>query len=573
MRELRPALILSFALLGASHAAVCLAQDPPPEPEWSVELGLEGEKSSAEKISDLNRQIMALKARGQQTPMLGDLYNDLGVLHARAEDWPQARDAFIHAVQAKPYDPDFHRNLGLVFQRLEDYDLAIAQFGSYIDIGGGMALDGYRLLAQAQLMVEDVGGARATYRRGLQAVGRAPGPEACRLALALARLEREHGESADAREVLESWLPLARAWRQRADAEGRTDGVQEAEAIEQHLVALYVHDGQLLEEAGLVSDAVELYRKAYDIAPQRDDLLPRIVGAHVAAGDVFQARVVARLARENHPERVSTWLAVARLHEAADELSHALDALKRAYELSPEAPGLRLRIGILHLRLGQSAEGRRYLVEIIEAADTPTEVVYNYAVSLLRDQMFAAAVPPLQRVTRETPQFAGGWLALAQAYRAREQYARAVEAYQRALELQPDARTAYNLGVTAGQAKQWDTALAAYDRTLELDPAHREAAYNRAVALMQAGRLAAADAAFAAYLELDPEHYRANLNRGVTLYRLGRHADAIAAYSLTLEIQETAEVWDNMGLAYQQLGDKQKADQCFKEAKKLRGES
>jgi tetratricopeptide (TPR) repeat protein len=570
MRRAQTLIIAVILLASVGTPAPGYAQQQPASSDWTVELDIAPELSPGERIAELNRRIVAMQARGERGPLLGDLYNDLGVLHAQQQEWPQARDAFIRAVQAKSYDPDFHRNLALVFMRLEDYELAIATLNDYRERGGGQAQDAYRLIAQAEQRLGELDAARATLQQGLQALGRAPAAEACRLALMLAGLAGEQGDSAAAREVLESWQPVALAWRERAAAEGTTEGVREAEQIESNLLSLYIQDGQLLEEAGLAAEAVELYRKAMEMAPDRDELLPRLVSSHLAAGDPMQARVTARLARQNQPDRPGTWIASARIHEAAGELAPALAAYEKAYELAPQTPGLALKVGSLHLQLGQGVEGRRFLSAVIDAPDTPTEVVYNFAVSLMREQMFAAATAPLQRVTREAPTFAGGWLALAQTYRARQLFSRAVPAYEEALRLQPDARTAYNLGVTAGQIEMWDKAVAAYDQTLTLDPDHREAAYNRAVALMRAGRLEEADLAFAAYRERDPEHYRAHLNHGVTLYRLGRYEDAVDVYSRTLDIEVTAEVWDNLGLAYEGLGDKQRAERCYREAKKLR---
>lgn len=568
------ALIVGMALLASGFFLDAgRAQQQPDSSNWSVELDIAPELSPAERIAELNRRIVAMQARGERGPLLGDLYNELGVLHAQQEEWPQARDAFIRAVQVKPYDHDFHRNLALVFLRLEDYELAIAALNDYRERGGGQALDAFRLIAQAQQRIGEIEAARSTLREGLQALGRSPSAEVCRLALMLAGVEDERGDGAAAREVLESWQPVALAWRAKAEAEGITEGVQEAERIESNLLSMYIQDGQLLEEAGLAVEAVELYSKALEMAPDRDELLPRLVSSYLAAGDHMQARVTARLARQNHPDRPGVWIATARIHESVGELAQALTAYEKAYELAPQTPGLALKVGSLHLQLGQGAEGRRFLSAIIDAPDTPTEVVYNFAVSLMREQMFSAATAPLQRVTREAPTFAGGWLALAQAYRGRQLFSRAVPAYEEALRLQPDPRTAYNLGVTAGQAEMWGRAIAAYDQALALAPDHREAAYNRAVALMRAGRLEEADVAFTAYRELDPEHYRAHLNHGVTLYRLGRYEDAVDVYSRTLEIEETAEVWDNLGLAYEGLGDKQRAQKCYQEAKKLRGES
>jgi len=563
--------VLFVGSIGAGFAPLAFGQTGSTGQDWTVELDIKDTQSPAERISALNQQIVTLQARDPRTPQLGDMYNDLGVAYAQQEQWDQARDAFIRAVQVKPYDPDFHRNLALVFLRLDDHELAIAELKSYRELGGGQALDAYRLLGQAHLKIGDVSAARAAYRDGLQAIGRSPSAEACRLALALASLEQQNGAERAARDVLETWLPVARAWQEKAAAEGAQGGLQEARLIQTNMITFYVQDALLLEEAGEAATAVDLYRKAHELAPERDDLLPRMVSAYLAAGDPFQAKVAARMARQDFPERPGPWLATARIHEAENEPQQAAEAYKRAYELAPETPGLALKLGSLYLQIGQAAEGRKYLAKIIEAADTPVEIVYNYAVSLIREQRFAAAIPPLQRVTRESPEFAGGWVALAQTYRARQQYSRAMEAYAEALKLQPDARTAYNLGVTAGQAKDWNAAITAYDQALALDPQHREAAYNRGVAMMQAGRLADADTAFMALRQQDPGHVRAHLNHGVTLYRLGRYDAAIKAYNEALEIEETAEVWDNLGLAYDGLGNKERAQQCYKEAKKLRG--
>ena len=573
----RPTSVIGLLAL-ATLCWVCVAPGQTPEPrqtaqEWSVSLDVEGEKTPAEKITDLNQKIMKKLGAGEQGPLLGDLYNDLGVVHAQLEEWAPARDAFIHAVQVKPYDPDFHRNLGMVFLHLEQYDLAISELEAYRDTGGPRALDAYRRLGLAHARLGDVAGARAAYGAGLEAFGREPNAETCRLGMVLAGLEQEQGDSEAARKVLESWQPVALAWRETAAAEDNMDGVVEAETIETNLLSIYLEDGQILEESGLMAEAVDLYERAYELAPDRDELLPRIVGAYLASGDVFTARVTARMARQDHPDKAGAWLATARVHEADQDLEKAVVAYKRAYDIAPETPGLRLKVGNLFMKLGRGSEGRPYLVEAIKAPGTPTEVVYNYAVSLMREKKFSAATAPLKRVTQEAPEFAGGWQALAQCYRARKQYSSAVDAYRRALELQPSPKTAYNLGVTAGRGKMWDQAIAAYDQALTLDPGYDEAAYNRAVALMSAGRLAEADTAFATYRERDPEHYRANLNHGVTLYKLQRYDDAIEVYNITLELKETAEAWDNMGLCYQAQGNKTKAQKCFKEAKKLRGGS
>ncbi len=132
--------------------------------------------------------------------------------------------------------------------------------------------------------------------------GATPSAEVCRLALGLAGLENEHGNSQAVRQVLETWQPVARAWRDQAAAEGTDEGVAAAEAIEANLLAQFIEDGQLLEDSGLALEAAELYAKAYELAPDRHEILPRLVGAYLAAGETMKARVTARLARDDHPD-------------------------------------------------------------------------------------------------------------------------------------------------------------------------------------------------------------------------------------------------------------------------------
>ena len=45
-------------------------------------------------------------------------------------------------------------------------------------------------------------------------------------------------------------------------------------------------------------------------------LLPRIVGAHLAAGNTFDAKVAARMARQDYPDKAGAWLASAKVQEA-----------------------------------------------------------------------------------------------------------------------------------------------------------------------------------------------------------------------------------------------------------------
>ncbi len=559
----RAVLILPAVVLWAGLAAVAQTD----RPAGTVDSGLAPELSLDEKIAQLNAKILA-------NPKVAENYNDLGVLYTEKADWALARDAFIRAVQAQPHLADYHRNLGLVFLRLEDYELAAAEFGTYKDLGMTGDRDGWRLVGRARELAGDPDGAVAAYDEGLEALGRQPVPEVMRLAAAKARVLQEAGKEEDLRALLEAYQPVGREWRAKAAAADppEVEGVLEAEAIEHNLVVMYLENGKILEDSGLPTEAAELYARVYEMAPDRDDLLPRLVDAHLEAGDLVAAKATADLARQKRPDSAGTWIATGKIAERSNELEDAVAAYRKAYEIDPTTPGLDTVIGNLYMKLGRSAEGREFLAPRIDDPNTPPEVVYNYAVSLMQEKKYQAALPSLRRVVRERPDFAPGWAALGQALRGTDQFAAAIEPYQKALELAPDPRVAYNLGVVASRADRQDVAIGAYEQAVALDAGFVEAWYNYGLVLMKAERHEEALVALDAAQKLEPASYRIFLNQGVALYKLKRYQDAIEKYNRALEQKETAEAYDNMGLAYQALGDKTRAQTLFKEAKLLRGE-
>jgi superkiller protein 3 len=246
-----------------------------------------------------------------------------------------------------------------------------------------------------------------------------------------------------------------------------------------------------------------------------------------------------------------------------------VDAYVRAREIDPTLPGIDMAIGNLYLKLGEVTKGRRYLGNAVSQRDTPPEMVYNYAVSLMKDKKYTAAIDPLRRVTRERPDWPQAWAALASSLRLAGQYAAAIEPYQRALELTPDPKLAFAMGVSANKAGDSNKAVMAYQQALALDPEYVEARYNLSLVFMDVGRYEEALTSFDKLMELEPDSYRALFSQGRALFHLGRYHDALDKYEMALEQKETANVFNAMGIVYDKLGDKKAAKEYYDEAKRL----
>ncbi|MCP4571163.1 MAG: tetratricopeptide repeat protein [bacterium] len=551
-------ILLALAVFATCPVAVSAQDSTGSDPELGRDQ--QPEPSDAERIAELDQRLAGNPADHQG-------WNDLGVIYANQDRFDLARDSFIRAIQANPRYGDYHRNLGMAFSRLDDHDMAIAEFRAYqrFDELGGH--DFWRLIGGAQARAGLLDEARATYREGLAGSDYGLGPEGLRLVLALNKLEHEAGEEDAVRKLLAQYTKQARSFRDRTGPQD--DGHREAAAIVHNQVTQHVDDAKLLETSGLDLDAAAEYEAAYEMMPDRDDLLPRIVDVYLRADESMKARVAARLARDEHPDRAGTWIATAKVHEKTARLDDAVIAYGKAYEIDPEFPDLRLAIGNLLMRLGRDDEAAEYLKAGVTSADTKPEVVYNYAVSQIREKKYHAAIASLRKVVKERPDMAPAWIALAQCLRVTKQYGAAVDPYEHALELQPESKLAYNLGICARKSGRVSTAVKAYGKALELDPTMIEARYNLSLSLMDAERYEEAVVSFTAMADLEPESYRVYYSQGLAYYYLGRWDEALDAYDHAASIEETPAVYNNMGLVYDKLGQKKQAEKLYKRAKEL----
>ena len=517
-----------------------------------------------EKIKLLNGKLM-------NNPTDAKTWNDLGVLYATQEKFDVARDAFFKAIQIDHTNGDFHRNLGLAFSKLGMHDMAVSEFGAYrrFDSMGGQ--DYWRLIGGAQVLAGMVDGARTTYTEGITAMEPALGPEGFRLVLALNKLEVEKGTEQAVRALLEKYAPAAVAFIRETEILPEPEsqaGYLEARSIVHNRVGQMVEDGKLMEQSGLDTEAAKLYQSAYELAPNRADLLPRLVDVYIKQDMILEAGVAARLARSDHSEKAGTWIATGKVHEKKGKLEEAVTAFEKAYEIE-KIDDLRVAIGNLHMRLGNDKEASQWLKEGIGDGAKP-EVVYNYAVSLMREKKFHAAIPSLRKVTRERPELVQGWVALAQCLQTTKQYSKAIEPFEKALELKPDPKMAFHLGSVSRKAKKYDKAIAAYQTALELDPGYVKARYNLSLTFMDTKRYEEAVESFDKMVEQDGESYRAYYSQGLSYYYLGRYDEALEAFDYAMEFKETVNLFNNIGLVYDKLGDKKQTAAWYKKAQALK---
>ncbi len=555
------ALTLLLPVVMISAAA---AQEQAASPDSAADI-LSSGLSAGEKIGAFNRLI-------QLNPRNSDLYNNLGVVYAEQEEWVLARDAFITAIQCDRQQPESHRNLGMVMVHLDQYDTAVAEFEAYQRLSADGGRDAHKMIGDARRDAGDVPGALQAYDDGIRAYGEAYGPGSAELVMAKVLILEESGDTAAYEDLLRMYAEPARDYVAASGGEPTDQAGRSSLAITLRLLKIIVDNAGLMTESGLHAQAAAAYEQAMAIAPDNDELLPLAAVAWFESGDTMKAKVLARRATLESPDRPGGWKARGRIAEAEKRPRDAIVAYREAWDLDPSQNDVAARIGSLYLFLGDNKEARKFMGVVASDPDSPPEILYNYALSLQRGGDHELALRPLRKVVEREPAMVSAWRALASSLRNTKRYIEAAVAYGRAFALDEDPKLAFQQGYCLHRCDRPLEAAKAYERALAMDPSDTKSRYNLGLALVSAGEYTEALEAFRVLGELETDSYRVPFNTGVCHQNLDHHEEALIAYEMAIEIDETSAVWNNMGLVYDAMGNRLDAKQCYEKGKRLKSE-
>ncbi|MDA9314431.1 tetratricopeptide repeat protein [Alphaproteobacteria bacterium] len=222
------------------------------------------------------------------------------------------------------------------------------------------------------------------------------------------------------------------------------------------------------------------------------------------------------------PHLTQMWQLLSSLHYQANNLSDAIEALRRAHKNEPDNPNFMIQLGEF----------------------------------LRQDNKASEAITILEQATELAPKDANAWTNLGVAFQQEKRITDAKIAYETALTLNPkSAAIASNLGAMAKEAEEWESALQYFGKALEIGPDYAEAHNNLGNMLHELGRLGEAEASYTQAIALKPDYAEAHSNLGVTLQKLGRLDEAEASYTQAIALKsDFAEAHSNLGNTLKELG-------------------
>lgn len=500
-------------------------------------------------IHPLDRAIAELRNELARTPDEATLHARLGALHYRRGDLREAEAFYRRAVELLPHRPAFHNNLGNVLcdlGRMKEgilcYETAMALEKNAAPRKGPsaeaetnleLARREYRLVHERIEYLEkavqlDVGSAEALNALGGGYLLRGQRARALEVFRKAAQLDPRNPFAA-----LNAGFAHTLDLAGDGDVTGVLAELAEGAVRFPHEARLFIHQGELLENAGLLEEAEDKYRRALKADPcclEAYDLLGRLREALGLAGvkDETHRDAAAALAKLERGARAKdeasgaaavygqafAAVARARFERRAIADPAAIDtllreALRLAETAGPREHAAAVKAAALRAQLLE-AEGRRG-----EAAVVLDEACARFPQSgrlwqergslALRTGEIALAVDAFERATLAEPQDALAYHWLRFAFEGYRRYRTERVRFETALKARPnDPAAHYHLALAALSVLKDEEALFHFTRALELDPRLAEAACGRARALLRQGHAKEAAAAYDQALAIDP---------------------------------------------------------------------
>ena len=189
-----------------------------------------------------------------------------------------------------------------------------------------------------------------------------------------------------------------------------------------------------------------------------------------------------------------------------------------------------------------------------------------YELQTLADSAFAQTVAKLKVQKLKEPKESSWPYDLGIVYEKTDRYAKAIQYYKESLTIESNKETANRISNCYDEIGDYDKALEYCDQAIALDSTQTNYLYFKANILDNAGRSEEAIKIMDSYIEQNPEEYFPYYRRGWFKDHLGKIDDAIEDYTMAITLQPNdAYQYLNRGVLYLQKGDRQAADNDFKQ--------
>jgi tetratricopeptide (TPR) repeat protein len=512
---------------------------------------------SALRIDELIDRTSAEPGDANAWTQLGILYIDEGML-------PEARAAFISALQAAPAEPSSHLNLAVCLVRMENWGESLGPLQSYRQMVPE-DVRGWALAGQAMVGMNDTDGAVDIWLEGSR---QSAMPEGDRILLVTEATGALLHSTDDDTDPTDEELVSA---GEILDAESALLDAGDARELRVRRDFTWIEMARRQLEAGDTAAALASWEHLRQTGSVNPTAWTQPLQVLLDANRIDEAARLAQDASTVLPGSAIVEFLNGRVAEARGDHGTAARHYKEASRLDPDLPGIWSALGETLAKSGDTKGASDALAEAVRRGQGGAAAAYNMGVVLSQKKQFKEAIPYLEDAIEADPDNRDAYRALGTAYRKEKRYGDATTAYQAILDrFGPDSKDLYQLAFCEAKDGKNGPAAAHYEMVTAMQPDNVNAFYGLGNALSKNGDYDRAGTAFESALALKPDYHGASFGWALALQKQGDFEAAIDRYELTREIKETYSSYVNLAICYKNLGDEESSDEYYALANELK---
>ena len=256
-----------------------------------------------------------------------------------------------------------------------------------------------------------------------------------------------------------------------------------------------------------------------------------------------------------------------------NKMNEAIADYDKAIELNPNYAKAFENRSKAFSALGKydKASADRYRAEHIRWSNENADKVIEEALALEKRGKFQEALKLLDDATKLYPDNQFVFVNRGNIYSNHfGDYNKAIADYNKTIELNPKFSWPYmNRAIAYGRLKRWEEAIVDYGRAIDLDANYADAYNGRAWSYCQIGKFEEALPDVNKALELKPNEANYFDTRACAYAGLKRYDDAIADLDKAIKLAPEGWLYNNRAEIYKLMGEEDKAQADFDEAKKV----
>ncbi|HUQ90654.1 MAG TPA: tetratricopeptide repeat protein [Bryobacteraceae bacterium] len=260
--------------------------------------------------------------------------------------------------------------------------------------------------------------------------------------------------------------------------------------------------------------------------------------AHVAKGDMEQARIQFLEAIKYRPDYTPARLALAQLHLAKNEFTKALQAAEDILNYDPNNITARMIRTSCRMGLGDLPTARQELSMVLAANPNYPDALFQMGVLNFHEKRYKEAEDHFLRLQKIAPNDPRGLVGRVETMAGLKQFDAAIKLLQDDLKQNPE-RSFYRLalGNVAVRAENYDLAATEYRKLLQKNPKNFDVQIRLAEALRFKGDYSSSIAEFAKARDLNPGDATAYVRLALLYEGTGRRNEAKPLYEQILKLE------------------------------------